>query len=301
MEKAGIPKPYTVPTKPDMAVCLCYFNPAGHVRLFQNLCTVLQMLTNAKIPWFLGELATKDTPWAFHASETIFQYRVNSYMWYKEQILNCVMARVPSHFTKLCILDGDILFEDPDWYVKTSACLETVPVCQPFSKLWLTDTQFKKTISHRAATAVPNLIGHPGTAWAFDRAWLTGHPLPEFAILGSGDNVFAQSIGSKFKIPECMFGCLLPPTNDYAAQFQTPTPTSFVEGVAIHLYHGQRANRKYQSRYITLGKALESVGISKLEDALVRNSDGFYEWAPAIADQMNAAALQYFVERDEDD
>lgn len=281
-----------------MAVCIPFFNPAEHIKLYLNLSLILQTLTNAKIPWFVGEVTFIEKPWFFSEAHNIFRFRTQSYMFYKEQILNKMIQLLPSEFTKICILDCDVLFQNLEWYQKTSEILNTWKACQPFSDVQMLNSKYRMESQHSSAAKSKDLRGHPGFAWAFDRAWIQQHPLPEFAVIGSGDMAFLRAMGSKICMPETMFQSLLPLIDEYV-KITPAIPITHVDGYIYHLYHGSRTNRKYSSRYPLITSIIDTVG--GLEKALMRNSEGLYEWVPEIRDQVNEIVLKYFVERDEDD
>ena len=230
--KIQVPR-YKEPPVKDMAICIPFFNPAEHVKLYMNLSLVLQTLTSAKIPWFVGEVAFMEKPWFFGDEPNVFRFRSTSYMFYKEQILNQMVQRLPEQYTKICILDGDILFEDPEWYSKVSMHLQKHTICQPFFHAWLLDPGFVTSICFTSCASTPSLCGYPGYVWAFDRKWILHHPLPEFAILGIGDFIFTKSIGSKHAIVESRFERLVPAIHKYIEMYTEET----VSNLDITIYH----------------------------------------------------------------
>ena len=295
--KIQIPR-YKEPLTKDMAICIPFFNPAEHVKLYMNLSLVLQTLTSAKIPWFVGEVAFMDRPWFFGDESNIYRFRSTSYMFYKEQILNQMIQRVPEQYTKICILDGDILFEDQDWYANLSEILDTSKICQPFFISWLLDATFITKDKYISAASTPNLCGHPGYVWGFDRKWITQYPLPEFAVLGIGDFIFLKLIGSKQAIVKSRFGQLLPSIEKYIESSTMEHPT-FLKSTIYHLYHGTIQNRQYPSRYTYISPILERES-KRIEDIFVKNGSNLYEWIPELRDELNTIVLKFFVDRQDD-
>ena len=103
---------YATPTTPDMAVLMTYFNPANSVRILQNFLQVRYFLQKAAIPLYTAELAFNESP--FLLKDATVQFRTTSYMFYKENLIKLLTATIPTTYTKLCILDADIMFEQAD-------------------------------------------------------------------------------------------------------------------------------------------------------------------------------------------
>ena len=105
-------KHYAEPTTADMAVLMTYFNPANSVRILQNFLQVRYFLQKAAIPLYTAELAFNESP--FLLKDATVQFRTTSYMFYKENLIKLLTATIPTTYTKLCILDADIMFEQAD-------------------------------------------------------------------------------------------------------------------------------------------------------------------------------------------
>ena len=128
---SNLPKPkliqYNRPVTKDMAILFVYFNPCKYRRIIQNVLTVKHQMDCAQIPYFIGEIKhDSDSQYLFCKSDNVFQYSSNSYMFYKENLIRVVEPMIPSSFTKICIMDFDILFDNPDWYSVVSEKLNSM-------------------------------------------------------------------------------------------------------------------------------------------------------------------------------
>lgn len=291
--------PYNKPEKKDMAVILVYFNPTKAMRPIQNLLLVKHMLETAGIPLYITELAFNEEPFLFTASDTIQQYRSTSYMFYKENLIKATEAKIPPTYTKLCMLDADILFDHPDWYSIVSEKLDSCDVCQPFTK-----THFL-TINYIIGNSIANCVDrsdkyiewgkeHTGHAWAFDRAWWTAANITDLTVVGGGDFMLISSIrrldttgDGTIRLYNCIFE-------------EKEAVRSSCDLNIYHLYHGTIVNRQYEDRIGMFGAAMAALSLEKIPQTLIRRDDGILEWRPEYRDTLNACMFRYFSARDDD-
>ncbi len=289
---------YNEPEKKDIAILIAFFNPANSIRLIQNLLLVKQCLDKANIPIFLGELAINDQSFLFKESNTVFHFLSDSCMFYKENIMTTIEKRIPAHYTKLLYLDGDILFENPDWYRLVSESLDRHEVVQPFSKAF--QLLFNFTIPKRdfLVSCIDNKCGHQGYAWAFQREWWKKAELFDSAVIGGGDSMTAIQCGidvyawqnSRF-YSTCFKDGRIP---------QKPCSFTFCDLTIYHLPHGFLKNRQYNDRYITIMKKLQQFKLHAITDALQKREDGILVWKPQYRDTINELMIAYFKNRQDD-
>jgi hypothetical protein len=289
------PVRYATPTVRDMAVILVYFNVANYARPIQNLLTVKHFLETADIPFYLTELAVGDAPFLFRPADNLFQVRSASAMFYKENLIRYTEARIPATFTKICILDGDVLFDDPDWYSTVSTVLNTHTVVQPFNRANWLDIDF--TISKTANNGFADPVkGHPGFACAFDRAFFDRFALEDRCVSSpSGDTIL------RGQLLEC-----LDPANRYFKLFNTVSHSR--EGLrvgsvpfnAFHLNHGPLTRRNYFSITQFWIQRCQQLRVTNIDEFLVRRDDGILEWRPEFRSEFNAQMIAYFKSRQED-
>jgi hypothetical protein len=223
------------------------------------------------VPLFIGECAFGDNNFELTPSTSVLQFRSDHVMWQKERLLNLTIDRVPDRYTKIAWVDADVLFTNPRWIVETSDRLDELPVVQPFShavRLRPDETcYFGRGERSRGfcftRSALPALSrlryhvhGHTGFAWAADRQLLSEFGLYDAAIAGSADHLMAHAFGGDFASPclPAVFG----DSSGYLGHFRRWAEAAcgrvggrlgHVDGAALHLWHGETANRGYVRRY----------------------------------------------------
>jgi hypothetical protein len=284
------PTPYTAPTCTDTAVIIPFFNPAHSVRILQNLLVVKHLHACAGIPTYFVECAFDDTPFLLDGGgETVFQYRSDSYMFYKENLIMLAEARLPPQYTKIVILDADVVFADPAWLARISAALDVHDVLQPYKEAVYLGFDFATKAKKLSCITDPK-SGHTGFVWAFQRTWLHANPLCEYAVMGAGDAMLAHTIGVRLEIHAVYKGLAT----------KAVVKTGFIDMTIFHLPHGSRETRQYSTRMDDLAAALRFFGKSNLVDLLERRDDGLLEWREAFKEKLNAIVRKYFERRRDD-
>jgi hypothetical protein len=287
-------RPYAQPTSTDMAVIIVYYNYVNSLRILQNLLFVKQKLESANIPLFIAEIAYDGMPFSFPDSPNIFHFRTNSYLFYKENGAAIVTQQLPDTYTKICLMDGDICFDDPAWYNRLSKQLDTYDLCQGFSNAVFLDVTLAKIIKEKIHFADGD--GHSGFVWAYKRAY-AHQLLPEFALVGSGDTTLATCSNPNL-IYQYSYGS---DVDAYKKQIPYQLKRSYVQDcTAYHLYHGSLDNRQYKDRHTYLLTALQSHGLHKLSDVLQRGPSGLYEFKSEYHDEFNGIMIAYFQNRNDD-
>ena len=303
---------YTKPRVDDTAVLIPFFNPAPFKRILKNILYIISVFKENDIPYYVAECT-------FHKSkpqipDATLVVNSDSYMFYKEQLLNKLEPLVPKKYTKLIFIDGDVLFDTPDWVDQTSVALDTKDIIQPFNQAcWLTpdNTRIRsKKMSYASAIVTKQPINmttlhnyHPGFAWGMKREIF--HKLNGFfprSIIGGGDvafilNLFPINVTDElfFRATNGSFGKLiLDAWREYNTNFKKVNPSlGFLPNKAMHLFHGVKENRQYVSRYENLSDIIKG----KWDDEIVTNADGLFEFKTPAA---STAVLKYFKGRNED-
>jgi len=289
---------YDEPIQKDMAVILVFFNPSHSVRIIQNLLMVKHYLDIANIPYFIGELAFFESAFVLNASDNVFQVRSTSYMFYKENLIKLVEMQIPTSFTKLCMIDADIMFDNPQWYSVISRQLDTHDVCQPFIKTHLLGIDFK--IEKSRTNIVDSLEStvkweneHPGHIWAFTREWYRAAEISDMTVVGGGDFFLLTAIRDiKMDHDNIKF---------YASIFHTYAAKKTSCHLNIyHLNHGLLSNRQYLDRITMMEESMKQIGLENITQVLTRREDGLLEWRPEYRDAMNKRMYSYFCGRNDD-
>jgi hypothetical protein len=289
------PVAYNPPSTPDMAVVMVFFNPAQSVRIIQNITLVKTLLERANIPYFIGEVAFKKHAHIFAPAENVFQYRSESYMFYKENLVNLVVSRLPPQYTKVTLIDADICFAEADWYNVVSKKLNDNEVIQPYNEACYLNNHFHTFETKKSYAASPG-NGHNGFAWSFQRAWLQANPLFEYAIIGGGDTMLKHRLIQK---PLQVVHKL------YEKEFNKYNPGNLVQiGFCqlkiYHLPHGTLENRQYGTRTKELTTKLGGMGIGNISDVLRKREDGLLEWKESNRTALNSHMMAYFTKRNDD-
>jgi hypothetical protein len=288
---------YSEPLEKDMAIILVYFNTQQSLRIIQNLLYVKHMLDVAKIPYYIGEMSIQGSPYLFEESPTIFHLQSNDIMFYKEVIINLIEPRIDSKYTKLCMMDADILFDNMNWYALLSAKLNHVTICHPFnSAVWLNISY--NSIVRTNESCLKNPLGHVGLVWAFQRDWFSRYKFPN-SFNGGGDTVFKLAVCNK---EACgLYPYLANYLSNYINALPANITSAYLEEVNVyHLYHGSLFNRQYVNRHVKFNTMLNKLHLSKLEDIVYYSEDGIVRWNPEHRDIFNAFMSDYLSARDDD-
>jgi hypothetical protein len=302
---------YIEPTVNDTAILMAYFNPAKFKRLLRNIMYIMQILKEKNIPHFVVECVFNNETQEIPEADLVLHS--NSYMFYKEQLLEKLEKIVPEQYTKIVCLDADIMFDMPDWVDHISKLLDRYDVIQPFDQAcWLVpdNTRIKSKklsyaygIVHRKLTKYTHdnslHVYHPGFAWAFKRDIF--RKLGGFydrSIIGNGDLMFSLNF-FKDTLPfdfltrlKKTFGT--EKWTEYHANFKKVNPSiGYLRCKSLHLFHGIAKNRQYKTRYASVAHLLTK----SWDETITLNKDGLYEFKDA---SINPLVLQYFKGRNED-
>lgn len=303
---------YIPPTTHDTAVLIAFFNPAKFKRILKNALYIIHILNESKIPCFVIECTFNNAKQQIPGATLVVNS--NSYMFYKEQLLNKLEPAVPEKYTKLVFLDADILLDTPDWIDQTSIALDNFDIIQPFNQAsWLTpdNTRIRsKKMSYAFSIVTKKTLNihtihdyHPGFAWGIKRQIFRkiGGFFPR-SIIGGGDISFILNL-FPIEVTDDIFYTAITPKfgkiiidawREYNTIVKRVNPKlGFLANKALHLFHGLPHNRQYASRYEDISKAMRGAW----DDEITINSDGLFEF---IRPEVNTVVLNYFKGRNED-
>lgn len=304
-EKLSLIK-YAIPEIRDLVIIITFFNPSKSVRIMQNLLLVKHSLEVADIPFYICELAFEDNPFILKENHNILQVRSNSYMFYKENLISTIEKTIPHCYSKMCIMDADILFDDKDWYSIISNNLNFNDICQPFNKVhnlkidYTIDITKKNCIDAIHNVNLQQKINfdeyHVGYIWAFKREWYINSNINDMTVFGGGDTFLMYSL-----IDPLFFY----KTHDMIAykDFYKSLTYNSISNCNLniyHLFHGLNIKRQYYSRFIKVFELFKKNNISSIKDILIRRNDNILEWKPEYNDLMNCYMINYFNNRDDD-
>jgi len=297
-------------TSKDIAVGLVLFNPTKSKRIIMNYLYTKNIMEKQGIPTFTLELVFKDKDICnvpeIAEEKNVFHVYGNSVMFHKERLCRILETKIPTTYTKILFCDADVIFKEKDWYSNLSKLLDKNDIVHPFSEAVWKDLTYTQDLVKRKSSLLDNSpIGsvwdpsyHPGFAWGFKRDWYNRVGFFDWAITGSGDTLSCaawtfkefsknstsyprQAMKTKYELYKTLVNSNLP-------------RITHMPGLIEHLWHGSRENRKYASRHNILNE------VEDIDDLLILNSYGVFEFKPEILDIWNDPFTKYFEDRNDD-
>lgn len=316
----GRSKPiYIRPQCTDTAILMAFYNPARYRRSLKNILYLISVFKTYGIPYFVAECTFGSYRPQIPGATLVL--RSNSYMFYKEQLINRLEPLVPPQYTKLVMLDGDILFDTPDWLDHISMALEKYDIVQPFSQAcWLSPdntiiTSKKYGYGYVLSKGIRIRVEdrhayHPGFAWAFRRSVFRSiGGFYDRAIVGAGDMMFActflpREFFDRHRVEMSIPSMIAEGWEDYRGRVESVAPkVGYIDIKALHLFHGLSGSRQYRTRYKLLLDKLDG----RAWDSLIEIGEGAGSGNGTVAGlyqfkdvHLRNALLEYFRGRDED-
>jgi hypothetical protein len=300
----------------------CYFNPVGYKRRITNYRLFRQHLA---VPLVTVELSFDGVfQLGPDDADVLVQLRGRDVMWQKERLLNLALTRLPEHCDKVAWLDCDLIFPDDNWAEQAGQALDEFSLVHLFQERhdlpretgpnplesWTVPSPAISMVHRMAAEGVAPgemLLSHPrhdrrsanGLAWASPRAVLEAHGLYDACILGSGDRaVFCAGLGT---FDYCTRGLLMNArqAKHYLAWARQYFATvrgriGYISGRALHLWHGEVADRRYGER----DRGLQPFDFDPFSDIALDDS-GCWRWS-SDKPLLHAYVRRYFEARNED-
>jgi hypothetical protein len=302
---------------PEFCAVTAIYNPGNYKsrsRLYEDF---RKRMEESRIPLYTVELATGDQEFSVTDRRDPYniQLRSEDELWYKENLVNIALQRLPRRWDLIAWLDADIAFVRPDWVLATKEKLKQHSFVQMFSHVldlgshfeplgvqegfvyrYLTSKEKSRGGGHHIAA---KSIGQTGYAWAARRDVLEAiGGLIETSILGSNDYFMAQAL----------VGAVTPemtrmPGSNYAASLMewqrrceklTHRDLGYVNTTIFHYWHGRRRDRGYDNRW----RILVENQFDPLVD-LKKNDDGLFEFTNRNV-ALRDAIRGYFRSRNED-
>lgn len=291
---------YFTPNRRDIAVCMCFFSPAGFKKPKENFKHVFKLLTNARIPTFTIECVIGNQVPVIE-NPTV-QVRSDSCLFYKEQLYNLLVPKIPEQYTKLIFIDSDIIFNNKKWVDVISEALDTHDVVQPFETAILMSPYYGTYITIKKSLffgLTQNLnvtdgnLYHHGFSFAMTRDYY--NKIGGFfdkCIIGAGDSAFScLFFRYKFDIHLSNF-IKREHTEWFNKASAIPKRFTYLPMTIYHMYHGNYSDRKYNNRHDLLNN------IESWDDFAYTNKYGVYELENV---EYKKIMKGYFLSRKEDD
>lgn len=306
----------------DLWAITCLFNPAGYASRVHNYRTFRRHLG---LPLVAVELAFDDRAFSLGTgdAERLVQIRDGDRLWQKERLLNLALARLPDSCTRVVWLDCDVIFPDPRWPDDVAAALDAWRMVQVFGDLEdlapgddgsdggesvhvsgavvrehergrLPAGFFSRTGGRTAPGSSVTGIG-----WAFHRDDLAEFGLYDACVMGSGDRAMTcAALGRHDELARALH--LNAARRRHYLEWARPFERcmrgrlSWVEGRALHLWHGSFEDRGSGHR----SREFAAFDLDPYEDIEIGPS-GAWRWASARP-EMHAWVARYFEGRRED-
>ena len=236
------------------------------------------------------------------------QLKTDEVLWYKENLLNIGISKLPPEAKYIAWIDADIHFEQDTWAEDTMRTLDTHPFVQMFERandlgpsgeIISSDKGFINRWLNNDWN--PKKRGRSGLAWAATRSTLDClNGLIDWGIVGSGDWFMAFSLTEQ--IHESSLNSKSGGFSGEAIQqwadkckLCVDGKVGYVPGVINHNWHGKKSNRGYNTRWRILSEnkfnPINDLGYR--ENGLIKLN--------AHKPQLLEDIKQYFQSRDEDD
>lgn len=279
----------------DIAVITPYFNFTNYDSVRQNLYRFRQAL-GYKVT--VVELSLTGR---FHCATESHDLRlasdVRSIMFQRNRLINLAIRRLPTNITKVAWVDGDVLFDDPQWLDKLSELLDDVEIAQPFDTARSLDIHGAVT---RARPSWCSIMGTDTDKWSSSRGYAWGarlDALPTLPLEQGKIGLLDRQLVSEDTVMAMYWAGMglggdvrrMGQTMEYYCRVwsgsQPTRKLGFVPGVVSHLYHGEYASKYEEDRdYLT------NTNYDPMNDVVIDPSTGVYRWSP-----MRERSIVYFL------
>ena len=295
--------------KAKLYVIAVVSNPARFERrykLFNEFCDRMNKELNVELVTI--ELQQGSRPFATGSK---IRLRTDHELWFKENLINIAVRHLPQTWEYMAWIDTDIEFQNKDWVRETIEQLQTYKVVQLFThcidlgvkqETLQVHTSFGYAYCNGELDTKTKKYGnymHTGYAWAMTKdAYDNIGGLMEFPILGSSDNhmshAFIGLVDSTLNKNLHENYKLLCKIFQDKCEKHIKRRLGYVHGTILHHFHGNKVDRKYQSRW----NILIDNNFDPMVD-IVKDSSGLWVLDDSkfkLRDQI----VRYFRERNED-
>ena len=273
---------------PDVLYVICVIsNPCRYRTRYELYRAFEKHMEESGAILYTVEMAYGGRPFEITEANNPYhiQLRSDKELWFKENMINIGISRLPSDWKYVAWIDADTMFVRPDWVQETIHQLQHHKFVQMFSQVQNVDSNYRPISAHHSVGFVYNWhhniwinigkdkktdypyacfcedevlniwkwYGPPGGAWAAQRDAIdeVGGVI-DVGILGSGDVYMASAL-----IGELKFNLQKGLTKEYVrhlsiweerATLHIRRNIGYVDGLMIHYWHGSFKNRGYETR-----------------------------------------------------
>lgn len=305
-----------------MKICAIttYYNFTKSNRRYQNYLTFTKNL-----PFFLitVELATNDSDFQLDSNHADIYVRANSkdLLWHKESLLNIALKHIPKECDYVVWVDCDIIFKNSSLESEIYSKMEKYNLVQLFSKMYdMTSSEsqipnepeivtgcgisylndkndfFENYLRPKDPLKMRKTLF--GLAWASHKSIIKKYGFYDFCITGSGDRALYCAASGQYEVTKTSLFMNEPRFNHYmcwAENFNNliDGKISYVDGLIVHLFHGEISDRQYRERHLQFSK----FEFNPTND-LKRLEEGTFEWSNK-SNVYNDFFLNYLLNRKE--
>jgi hypothetical protein len=298
-----------------------FFNPAGYENKYRNYRMFREASKKQGLNLVAVELAFGEAPFELTLSdaERLVQLRTSpqNILWQRERLLNIALKNLPDDCDKIAWIDCDLLFKNNNWIPETCQRLEVYRVLQPFDacvrlskgltdlsdddceQLRLGRSTGESRYGRGYAASLPHKTRLTGLAWCARRSIFEKQGFYDKFVLGGCDGVIARGFTGtlnderwKRKFPAKM----VTDQQEWATLIyqEVQGSISFVPGILLHLWHGERSNRFYSKRY----RILQRHDFDPEQDIRL-DDQGIWMWGSAKSGLHKDVESYFFFRREE--
>lgn len=281
-------------------------NALGYKSRIRNYEIFKQQMRRPGIALYTAEIAFGDAPHVIRPetygdmASHYLQLRTDCELWNKDGALNLLAQRLPEDAEYIVWADADVVWTRPDWVQETIRLLQQYDViqmfshtqdlgasCQPVGKILLSYYYRYVVCGRDFNTLRRNKEMITGLAWASKKSILSRVGMfPDWCVLSSGDRHMAAGflgeMGSSFKgnlTEEYKLKCI---RWGERARDVVQGNISYLPGLLLHYWHGERNNRGYLKRW-------DVMSTFNPETDIVKDWQGLYRWTdrnPKLRDKF---------------
>ena len=249
---------------------------------------------------FVGEVVYFGLPFDIKESEIQglrYEATDRHLLWQKERVINNIIKKLPSKYTNVAWIDGDILFDCDDLAYEINKALKTKSIIQLFNKAVSLNEDGEPIIEHHHFTSTAHNGGHSGFGWAARREEFEDVLLTERAIFGNDDIISCfnfHNMEPKWNINIALneiYGLKYIQQNHLEKVKNNITSgCGYIHINATHLFHNNFKNRKYVSR----NESLLRYSYDPFEDLIDKDGE-LLKWRPGYDREKIAEAFKKYI------
>jgi len=292
-----------------------YFNPCRYRRRLANYRVFRRHLQSPLVTVelsFDGQLQLQPGD-----ADVLVSITGRDVMWQKERLLNVALGHLPAECDMIAWIDCDIIFLNSEWGTAAQDALNCHDAVQLFDTIdSLGEREGDAPVesfdsfckAFMAGRVSPEVVGaedirpfrvRSGFAWAARREFIQRHSLYDACIIGSGDRAFLGALIGSFD-PVVHYLQMNRPRAEHYLRWAKPLHDAvrgnigFCPGTVQHLWHGDRANRRYHARHV----GLATYDFDPSDDIAI-DDGGCWRWN-SDKPEMHRFVRDYFSARLED-